>query len=81
MKAASPKGTYKPAVRDRPTIIAAHKTGFCPCRQNTELRCERRLKEWKISHMDIVRNAMVIPCSDTPEGSEKTPVSKKLPTQ
>ena len=31
----------------------------------TEPLCERILNEWKISHIDIVKNAMVIPCSQS----------------
>ena len=29
----------------------------------TEPRCERMLNEWNISHIDMVRNAIVMPCS------------------
>ena len=69
----------KAVVRISEPIMAAHKTLFCPRRLKTDFLCERRLKEWNISHMDIVRNAIVIPCRDEPTGSEKTPLSKKWP--
>ena len=32
---------------------------LCSC--STDPRCERMLKEWKISAMDMVRNAIVMP--------------------
>ena len=69
----------KAVVRISEPIMAAHKTLFCPRRLKTDLHCERRLKEWNISHMDTIRNAIVIPCRDEPTGSEKTLLSKKRP--
>ena len=59
--------------------MAAHSTLLWLGRENTLLRWERILKLWKISHMLMVRNAMVMPSSDTPLGISKYPTSMQCP--
>ena len=43
------------------------------------LRWERMLKLWSISHMFIVRKAIVIPSSEMPCGHAKWPTSMQWP--
>ena len=42
-------------------------------------RCARILKLWKISHILMVRKAMVMPSSETPLGISKYPTSMQWP--
>ena len=42
-------------------------------------RCERILNEWNISAMDMVRNAIVVPCALSVIA--QVPVSMKCPTK
>ena len=58
-------------VSTREPSMAAQRTLLWPRRVNTLRRWERILKLWKISHMLMVRKAMVIPSSDTPLGISK----------
>ena len=61
------KGTSNSnVVRIKDPIIAAHRTLFWPFREKMDFLWERTLKEWKISHIDMVRNAMVMPWSEAP---------------
>ena len=58
-------------VRASEPTIAPHSTLLWLGSENTLLRWERILKLWKISHILMVRKAMVIPSSDTPLGISK----------
>ena len=51
--------------------IAPHSTLLWVGSENTLLRWERILKLWNISHILMVKNAMVMPSSDTPLGISK----------
>lgn len=66
-------------VRTREPAMAIQRILLCEGRVKMDLRCERILNEWKISHMLIVRNAIVIPCSEIPWGIAKCPASKEFP--
>ena len=60
-------------------IIAPQSSPFCPFSVNTLRLWERILKLWKISHMFMVRKAMVIPSSEIPCGHSKCPTSMQCP--
>ena len=51
--------------------IAAQRTRLWPRRVNTLRRWDRMLKLWKISHMLMVKKAMVMPSGETPRGISK----------
>ncbi len=59
--------------------IAPHSTLLWLGRENTLLRWERILKLWKISHILMVRKAMVMPSSEMPLGISKYPTSMQWP--
>ena len=66
------KGTSSTSVTiARAPIMAAQSTLFCDVSRNTLPRTERMLKLWKISHMFMVRKAMVMPSGETPFGISK----------
>ena len=79
-KASAMTGTSSTMVvsASAPTI-AAQSTLLCPGRVKTLRRCERMLKLWNISHMFIVRNAIVMPWGETPCGISKYPTSMQWP--
>ena len=58
-------------VRTREPSIAAQRTRLWPRRVNTLRRWDRMLKLWKISHMLMVKKAMVMPSGETPRGISK----------
>ena len=58
-------------VSTRLPSMAPHSTLLWVCRVKTLLRWLRMLKLWKISHMLMVRKAMVMPSSLTPWGISK----------
>ena len=51
----------------------------CTPMEKIEPRCERMFSEWKISHSDIVRNAMVMPSGLST--ISHFPASMKCPTK
>ena len=58
------KGTsHTSVVKRRAAPAESQSTLFCFFTEKSEFLCERILKLWKISAMDIVKNAIVIPCS------------------
>ena len=59
--------------------MAAHRILLWLWRLKTLPRWERILKEWKISHILMVRKAMVMPSGDTPVGISNRPTSKQWP--
>ena len=79
-KALAMTGTSSTSVvRASEPTIAPHSTLLWLGSENTLLRWERILKLWKISHILMVRKAMVIPSSDTPLGISKYPTSMQWP--
>ena len=71
-KAAAMGGTSSTTVvRTREPSIAAQRTRLWPRRVNTLRRWDRMLKLWKISHMLMVKKAMVMPSGETPRGISK----------
>ena len=77
------KGTsITSVVRISDNIIAPKRKRLWLPRVNIEARCERILYEWKISAIDIVKNAIVMPCiSAVPQfGSKSTVLPRKYAT-
>ena len=64
-KRAARKGTsITRVVSTNARAIAPKRSIFFALRAKIEPLCERILSEWKISDIDIVRNAIVIPCAE-----------------
>ena len=66
-------------VSTREPSMAAQRTLLWPRRVNTLRRWDRILKLWKISHMLMVKKAMVMPWGETPRGISKHPASMQWP--